>query len=342
MAMHKVFSDAAIRAALTSTCGNKAEASRILGMGIRQLQRRAKQLDVTERYNEVDIPSLPDRHPDVEEILETRKNRFDARFSAQAARQESQIHVKIDGPIGLMLFGDMHIDDDGSDIVQLERDATLCRETAGMYGINIGDVSNNWVGFLKGLYSHQATTERESWMLVEWFLKSVPWLVFCLGNHDLWNDAGYLLKQFLRDSPLLMEKHGIICALNFPNGRKVTCNFRHSFPGRSQWNPAHAISKAAQMGGDYNLLAAGHTHVSAYNIVKNAKTGIISHCVQLASYKVVDEYADRLGLKDHHISPAVVAVIDPAAKNEKSLIQIFHDVAQGAEFLSWLRGKNLK
>jgi hypothetical protein len=74
-------------------------------------------------------------------------------------------------------------------------------------------------------------------------------------------------------------------------------------------------------------------------ILKDPATGILSHCIQVASYKIYDRFAREKGFRDQHISPSVVTVINPNAKRETELINVFHDVEDGANFLTWLRNK---
>ena len=83
----------------------------------------------------------------------------------------------------------------------------------------------------------------------------------------------------------------------------------------------------------------GHKHVSGYGIVKCPSTGILSHCCQIASYKVLDRYAKELGLRDQHISPCGVTIIDPYARAETGLVQFFRDPEVGADYFSWLRSR---
>ena len=60
----------------------------------------------------------------------------------------------------------------------------------------------------------------------------------------------------------------------------------------------------------------------------------------MASYKIHDDYATSLGLPDQNISPAVLTIIDPERdQNDPGMINVFHDVDSGVEFLTFLRKK---
>jgi hypothetical protein len=69
-------------------------------------------------------------------------------------------------------------------------------------------------------------------------------------------------------------------------------------------------------------------------------SGAISHALRVASYKIHDDYATALGLPDQNISPAVLTIIDPEKEqNDPGMINVFHDVDSGVEFLKFLREK---
>ena len=105
------------------------------------------------------------------------------------------------------------------------------------------------------------------------------------------------------------------------------------------WNSTHSIARSAQMGADDHILVGGHTHVSGYQVVKNEKSGVISHCVQVASYKVFDKYAEEKGFDDKSIFTCTVTIINPFAKSEVELVQTCFDPKLGAEYLTFLRSK---
>lgn len=143
----------------------------------------------------------------------------------------------------------------------------------------------------------------------------------------------------MRNSGSVHESHGARLNLRFPNGKQVRINARHDFKGQSMWNTAHGVAKAAQAGWRDHILTCGHTHQSGYNILKDPATGLISHAIRVASYKWHDRYAEELGLPDQNISENVVTVIDPYADAERRLVTVFMDLEEGAEFLTWKRGK---
>lgn len=285
------------------------------------------------------VAELPDTDIPVGDLVAHRKKQFAQLDIAKKARALIPVQIKIDGPIAISHFGDPHVDDDGTDIGLLEEHALIIRRTEGMFAANIGDTTNNWVGRLARLYGEQSTSAKQAWQLCEWFLNSAEWLYVITGNHDAWSGAGDPLKYILRNGAGV--KGGATARLNlaFPNGREVRINARHNFPGHSMYNTAHGMAKAAMNGWRDHVLIAGHTHTSGYNILKDPANGTLSHCIRVASYKIHDRYADDLGLDDKAISPNVVTVINPDARSEAQLIHVLHDVQDGADYLTWLRGR---
>lgn len=285
-----------------------------------------------------EIEEIPSPLAPVADIIARRKAEFARVDAAKRARKLIDVLIAIDGPIGVAHIGDPHLDDPGTDITLLERHVQVINKTEGMFGANVGDQQNLWIGRLARLYSEQTTSAQESWALTEWLISSVQWLYLIAGNHDLWAGAGDPIQWIMRCQPGgLYEAHGARLNLRFPNGREVRINARHDFAGKSMWNPAHGPSKAAQSGWRDHVLTCGHKHETGYAPVKDPASGLISHAIKVASYKTHDRYADEKGLPDMNFSPCVTTVIDPAATSEAKLVTVFFDVEEAAEFLTWKR-----
>jgi len=318
--------------------GSLTAAAAILGCSRQTVRRRlATGFEIEERP--------PSKHLDVADLIQHRIERYGKLHAAKTAQRMIDVKIRDDAPIGVLHFGDPHVDDDGTDLETLFAHAAIVRDTPGMFGANIGDITNNWVGGLKRIYSEQSTSEADGWRIAEHFLRSVDWLYLIKGNHDAWSGASDPLDWILRDNPGVMQAHGLRLRLKFPNRREVRISAAHNFKGNSQWNPAHGVAKAAQMGIADHILINGHTHVSAYNKVKSKDPtlgidgGVISHCIQIAAYKVHDKYAEQLGLADHAFSPCAVTVINPHAAMECNIVQVFDDPELAADYLTWIRGR---
>lgn len=314
----------------------------------RRLRAAAKQgLTSSTAYQEpeythkpFEVEDLPSPLPTVEELLARRKEEFTRVDAAKRARKLIDVKINLDGPIGIAHMGDTHLDDPGTDIGLVEHHVGIINRTEGLFGANVGDNANHWVGRLARLYGEQSTSAKESWVLVEWLLTSVQFLYLVAGNHDLFVGPGDPVEWIMRCQPgSLYEAHGARLNLKFPNGCEVRVNARHDFVGASQWNPAHGPSKAAQSGWRDQILTCGHKHITGYAPIKDPASGLISHAIRVASYKTHDRYADEKGLPDQNFSACVATIIDPYATNPANLVTVFFDLAEAAEFLTWKRHK---
>ncbi len=281
----------------------------------------------------------PSPHVPVADLVENRIRAFRQRSEHEQARRLIPVTVPGSLPIGILFFGDPHIDDDGTDLELLRDHARLVRDTPGLYGANVGDTTNNWLGRLARLYGQQGTTAEDAWRLAEWWIREVrDWLFLVGGNHDLWSGAGDPLKWIAAGADAFYQPSEARVALRFGNGAEVRINCRHDFAGHSQYNPAHGVMKAIQFGSRDHLAVCGHKHVSGYGVLRGPETGIVCHALQIASYKRWDRYAQERGFRDQHLSPCALAVIDPALPQEHpGLVTVFWDAHQGADYLTFLR-----
>ena len=95
------------------------------------------------------------------------------------------------------------------------------------------------------------------------------------------------------------------------------------------------------MGIGDHIIISGHLHISGYQIIKQPNSGLISHALRVASYKIYDSYAKERGLRDQNISPAVMTVINPErADDDPGLVTVLHDIETGVDFLKFLRRKS--
>ena len=75
-------------------------------------------------------------------------------------------------------------------------------------------------------------------------------------------------------------------------------------------------------------------------MLKDPSTGLISHALRVAGYKIHDEYAKKLGLPNQNITPASVTIIDPEHDDNAPRLKTFlHDVEEASEYLTWKRNR---
>ena len=286
---------------------------------------------------------VADRDPEmmpVEDIISFRQKAYKQKKKSKESRRLVDININVDGPIGIAHFGDPHVDDDGTDLSQIIMYMDTINDTEGMFAGNLGDIQNNWIGRLSALYGQQSTSAKESWKLTEYFVNKLNWLYLVAGNHDVWSGDGDPLEFIMRDHKGLYERWGARMNLIFPNGKEIRINARHTFKGNSMWNTAHGVAKAAQMGWKDHVLTCGHTHVSGYQVLKDPASGLISHALQVASFKIMDNYADKLGLDDKNIFNCPVTIIDPRYEDDDNrLITTIFNPEVASEYLKYLRSK---
>ena len=274
----------------------------------------------------------------IEEIIKHRNKQYNQKLSSKKSKKLINIKINQMGPVGILHFGDPHVDDDGTDLAEIYSLCNLVNKTDGLFGGNLGDIQNNWIGRLQALYGQQSTSAKESWRLTEHFVNQVDWLYLVAGNHDVWRGDGDPLEFIMRQHSGVYEQWGARLNLIFPNGKEIRVNARHVFKGNSMWNTAHGVAKAAQMGWKDHILTCGHTHVSGYQVIKDAASGLISHALQVASFKIMDSYAEKLGLDDKNIFNAPVTIIDPYYEDDDNrLITTIFNPYEGAKFLEYKR-----
>jgi hypothetical protein len=285
-----------------------------------------------------EFTALPDDDVPIEELIAQRKRKFQYKREHEEASKLIPIKVKMDGAIGILHFGDPHVDDDGCDIEAIERHTDLVNRTEGLFAANVGDTTNNWCGRLARLYADQTTSAAQAWKIAEWFIKRCDWLYMIGGNHDLWSGSGDPLRWIAKQQDALYKSSEARLALRFPNGLEVRVNARHDHSGSSIWNPAHGPMKAALMGTRDHLYVAGHKHESAYSVLKDAISGITMHACKVASYKIYDRYAKERGFRDNCLSPCALTTINPALPpDHPDLIKVWWEPQEGADYLTFLR-----
>jgi hypothetical protein len=320
--------------------GNKAEAARVLGW---EYQTIVSRCNVAEKRGFVRAAPAPSAHVPLPMLIERLKDDYARKRENANASKLARVHVTMDGPVGMLVFGDPHLGSHLTNWPALERDINLIKDTEGLFATNIGDTGDNWTGKLAHLWADNEMSASTEARLTHWFIEELAdqWLLLLYGNHDLWSGAGSAL-------PWLAQQHGILdanwsqrVALQFPNGREVRVGAYHGANGHSMWNSVHGGIKLAKMGPRDHLICAGHIHQSQilYPVV-DPGSGEWSTVLQVGSYKdISDNYGKRLGGGERNAFPSAVVIINPAARTPAGLLRVFPDTEEGADFLTYLRGK---
>lgn len=325
--------------------GSQAAAADALGLHRGTFHQRVKQARAwaaTGAYaaKPFEIDDLPSELPTADELLARRKQQFAKKKDAHEARALVPVRITCDGPVGIAIPGDPHLDDNGTDIALIQEHVEIINTTEALFALGIGDYSNNWIGRLARLYGQQSTSAAEAWVLVEWYVQAVRWLALIAGNHDVWSGDGDPIKWMAKSARVQYEAHGVRLGLTFPNGRVIRVNARHDFTGRSQYDTAFGVAKAARMGWRDHILVAGHTHVSGYHPLRDPSSGLISHAIRVGSYKTFDRYAEEKGLPNQTFAVCPVAIIDPSEPDESNrCVVVLFDPEEASDYLTWKRKK---
>lgn len=286
----------------------------------------------------VQMPDFPDEDLSTEELIAHMKRRFLKKKASHDAHTWFPIKVKDNLPFALVFFGDPHVDDNGCNWPELERHINVC-QAPGVYGVNVGDSTNNWTGRLMRLYAQQSTSVQDARKLVQWLMleSGVKWLVWILGNHDTWNDGAEILVQMGKrygTKKLICHDWEARFCLEFKNGWSPRIFVAHNFKGVSMWNPAHGPMREGQMGEVADVYVCGDLHQSIDVGFENAARGVFQRFIRVRGFKFMDEHARRLGYKEQQEGCSAMVIFDP----QRQTIQTFMDVEEGGRYLQWKRG----
>jgi UDP-2,3-diacylglucosamine pyrophosphatase LpxH len=277
---------------------------------------------------------------DVEDLIAERARKFAKKKKHFEATRVFDIKVNVDGPIGIGLFGDLHIDDDGTDVaLAFEHAKVFDGSQEGLFAANLGDLWNNWIGSLKRLWAHQGTSETEALVLLKTWLEKINWMFFIKGNHDGWSGVQDPMDAILKGRSLVTRGTRARIRLHFPNGRVVEIYASHDFKGRSMYSTSFGPAKKAQFHRQADLYVCGHLHDSSYQHGFHPD-GRMWHAMRVASYKTLDKYVEELDIEPNvegYVCP--VALIDPYADKPFNLIRWEFDPAEGARRLAAMRAE---
>lgn len=345
----KELPDAELRVSLAALHkhGSQAKAAAALGITRSAMQHRLRSISsrgITE-MPAIEFPQSLTEGEDgepIDELLDRLERNYERAKRNADARKWFEIKVTEDRPIGLLFVGDPHVDDNGCSWPLLRKHAGICRDTEGMYAINIGDSTNCWGGRLIKKYADQDASVHTARRLVEWLLleSGFRWLVWLHGNHEHMGDGAPLLREMNRrygTTRVPMFDWEARFVLKFANGSEFRINAAHDFPSDSMWNPNHGPLKAAKFGDRLDVVACGHKHNWATTQWENAEQGTAPVLVRARGYKHLDDYARRIGKTEQDEGQSVLVVLDPNSETIAGRSQSFVDIKKGAAYLAMLR-----
>lgn len=291
-----------------------------------------------QQFEDLIYDQSPDDVP-IEELIESRKQRYEQIDRRKRKRHTQTVKVNLRGPIAVVHFGDPHVDDDSCNWHELLRNVETVSRTPGMFAANIGDVTNNWVGRLMKCYAHQTTTLDDAVRLAHWLFHSVPWLYFVLGNHDKWNQGAQLLKYLTQGAKIaVMAANTARVNLEFPEGDPIRIVARHDFKGSSIWNLAHGPMRESKLNNWGDIYVQGHRH-SWVSHHEEGTDGKPRWSIMVRGFKQYDSYAEELGFYEHKHGSSCTTILDPTHKVPTERIKVVWDVEEAADILRWKRQK---
>lgn len=269
--------------------------------------------------------------------------------ASQRKASKSAAHVRTltlpAEPVGFLVFGDPHVDNEGCDWAKLVEHIELARTTPGVLCANVGDQHDNWIGRLSGLYANSSMAAEDGWRLSEWMLKQVQWIAIVGGNHDSWAKAAGAPDPMKVLSKLCDVKCYAPDALRLtiewkgrPDWDPFVWDLRHTFPGHSWFHPTHGPHKEAMLDGRSHMLTAGHIHTWG-QLITEQRHGRVTYSMRVRGYKKNDTYAREKGLPEQQYGEACLAVVDPSKGNGPGRTSLWPDIAAGCAWLTHLRSR---
>ena len=280
------------------------------------------------------FPNFPEDDIPIEQIIDLQTKRVEKRLASYDAHTWYNVEVDEPGPIGIVWFGDPHLDDNGCHWPLLRDHIKACKDTPRCYGANIGDTNNNWVGNLMRLYAEQDTSRKTATRLAEWFIfdSGVDWLLWLFGNHDQWNEGAEVLKR-IGGHAIAMHDWEARFKLTWPDGREIKIRSAHDFPGNSQWNPAHGPMKEAMWGEEADIYVCGHKHNAFGAFWEVARRNFTANIIRVRGYKFLDSHARRLGLPEQSGGASCLTILRPYCEDPYGRVLMYYDIELGSRVL---------
>jgi hypothetical protein len=286
------------------------------------------------------LPEFPNPDAPIGELIRLRTEQYGRTKARKEAEHWFPVRVKDALPVAIMVFGDPHVDDDGCNWPKLRHDVEIATKEPGVYAMNIGDTTNNWAGRLARLYAKQETSEKSAQRFAKWFLAEagIPWIVWLMGNHDLWQNGSALLRAMNPVAKLPMLDWQARFAVVFSSGERIKVHAAHDFKGHSMWNTTHGPLRAAYMSSDADLLVCGDKHIAAMQQFVDGR-GRWRSVARASGYKRFDDFAEQHGYQNApDDGSAMFCILNPLVPDGRAgRVMVFADVDAGVAMLRTLR-----
>lgn len=325
--------------------GTQRKAAEALGCSLNAVQggiareaARHKKMQA-ERAEKLTFPKFSKKHVSVDQLIDRLAE--ESELKDKRAQEETwfNVHVHDNKPIGTLWMGDPHLGA-STKWSRLRKDVRHLGTVPGLYAINMGDTTDNWVGSLVRIFAEQDISNRSARELADWLMNGagITWLAWLFGNHDEWNDGAEFLRRMNIHHRVPMLDWIARFQICFPNGAAVRVRASHDMPGHSMWNPTHGMSRAPRMLGDgADLYVAGHKHTWGIQHMEMPEANKCPLSMRVRGYKGHDPHARRLGYPEDQHGCSILTIIDPTVEGP-GRVMAFVDVDQGVKVLQALRG----
>ena len=248
---------------------------------------------------------------DIDELIAKAAALFESGEKKEKARRNQKVVVS-GGPACLYFSGDEHFGGK-TDIMRMLREATLVKNTPGMFHVRMGDIVNQFIlGRMRAIRDNASVTIEEEWILAKMLIDTIAdkLVAFCGGNHDDWARKASGMDRLADIIPdgVIYDKYEI--AFDLQVGEAVKrIRIRHRWKGSSVFNPTHGIEVAAQRDkADFDVAVGAHTHQAALSREFFAQ-GKKRIAVLTNTFKKHDDFAREIGFPRSDETTTGVAVI---------------------------------
>ena len=288
------------------------------------------------------MPRLPSPDVPVDELIRRLAADEQRRHTRAQKEKWHKIEVLDPLPIACLAMGDPHLGT-STNWGRLRKDVNYLETEPGLYGLNIGDTTNNWTGRLIRQYADESISRSDERRLAQWLLGSGTWMAWLFGNHDEWEHGSAIMQLMDPAGCIPMHNWGAKFELIFSNRTKVRIHCAHDFPGHSMWNPTHGPARSPRMmGTDADVFVGGHIHEWGLQQFEMAERALTPWAIRLRGYKRGDKYAKTKGYQESNFGASVLLIFDPYAETPPGRVIPFADVDQGIQVLRALRARSQK
>lgn len=281
---------------------------------------------------------LPTKDRSIDELLEAKRKQAAQAMDFEEGTKLARIQIHTPGPIGLMIFGDPHIDSYGCDLNLLESHLKLAKARPDtIFAGNIGDIRDNWIGRLSMLVWQNTMSAKESWKLAEWIFTYFKWCWLIRGNHDMWCGDNDPLDWISKQTGIGIDRDsGQRIGFTHPNGAETRLHARHDFTGKSIYNLNHGMKREALFAFRDHVMVAGHLHAGCDSAEIIAEQLI--QMVRVSGYKRSDQYRHSKGFHPSPIHPAALIIVDPDEPDDsRARAWCAPTIEEGVKYLDWKR-----